>query len=525
MRTDSSNRLYKLKRIPPRGNAAGENDGRSDYNTGLQRAGRRTNRRSSCNSPTPAARSSTAFCAYRESVADVPQVVKYRTSTMQPSSIPQVLIKLYGQPDGDEQSSLLFAGDFFIRPDHPLHGGNNLFDPAIVQLIRESSFPIVNFEGTLNQQGNGGIPKEGPRLALHAGAPAVLSSAGFRAVTLANNHAMDYGAEGLADTIRVSTESGLQHVGAGRNLQGAMEPIRLCLPGDVRLQILSFCEREFGVSTGEAPGTAWLTSPQTENAIQRAKQESDVVIVCSHGGNEFMPLPSPQRRRQLQNLIDAGANLVIGHHPHVPQGWEPYKDSYIFYSLGDFYFDSLDGNRYDCRDWGFMVRVGIAEGRIKSLKILPYERVSDKIVPLGQRRNAATCLAFLEKISSILTAPNFEGYWQHLAMDRLSDYRPFLRQTRTQSRAPLREWARERLQMGRDMWRSWFPAKGDSPERHTTPFQQRALGTLNVIRCESHRWALETALAVLAGERKDLRTDEIRKELETMRPLYTYESA
>ena len=444
---------------------------------------------------------------------------------MQPGSTPQVLVKHYDQPDTDEQSSVLFAGDFYIRPDHFLRGGDDLFDPAIVQLIRQSSSSLVNFEGTLNQQGYPGILKEGPRLALHAGAPAVLSSAGFRAVTLANNHAMDYGAEGLADTIRVCTESGLQHVGAGKNLQGAMESLRLCLPGNLRLQILSFCEREFGVSTDETAGTAWLTSPQTENAIQRAKQESDVVIVCSHGGNEFTPLPSPQRRRQLRNLIDAGANLVIGHHPHVPQGWEQYRDSCIFYSLGDFYFDSLDGNRYKCRDWGFMVRVGLAERHIKSLKILPYERVSDKIVPLGQQKDARTCLAFVERISSILTAPNYEGYWQQLAIDRLSDYRPFLRQARAYSRASFREWASQRLRMGREMWRGWFPAKGDLPERHTTPFQQRALGTLNVIRCESHRWALETALAVLSGDCKDLRTDEIRKELETMRPFYTYESA
>ena len=444
---------------------------------------------------------------------------------MQPSSIPQVLIKQYGQPDSDEQSSVLFAGDFYISPDRALRHGEDLFDPAIVQLVRQSAFSIVNFEGTLNQQNYFGIPKEGPRLALHSGAPAVLSSAGFRAVTLANNHAMDYGAEGLADTIRVCTESGLQHVGAGRNLEAAMESLRLCLPGDVRVQILSFCEREFGVSTGETAGTAWLTSPRTENAIQRAKQDSDVVIVCSHGGNEFMPVPSPQRRRQLQNLIDAGANLVIGHHPHVPQGWEQYRDSYIFYSLGDFYFDSLDGNRYKCRDWGYMVRVGLAEGRISSLKILPYERVSDKIVPLGQRKNAATCLDFLERISSILAARNFEGYWQQLAVERLSDYRPFLRQARAYSRASFREWASQSLQRGRDLWRGWFPAKGGSTQRHTTPVQQQALGSLNVIRCESHRWVLETALAVLAGEGEDLRTDEIRKELETMRPLYTYESA
>jgi hypothetical protein len=291
----------------------------------------------------------------------------------------------------------------------------------------------------------------------------------------------------------------------------------------VRLQVLSFCEREFGVSVGNAPGTAWLTSPQAEDTVGQAKQEGDIVIVCTHGGNELMPLPSAQRRQQLRHLIDAGADLVIGHHPHVPQGWEQYAGRYIFYSLGDFYFDSTDGRRYEYRDWGFMVRVHLEERRIKTLEIVPYERVQDKVVALGSRRDAASHLSYLEQLSSILAGSEFEGYWQQLAVNRLSAYRPYLGVAPAYSRISLRGRLREVLRMGNDMWNLLLLTKSQQnplTDRLRSPFNRQALGTLNVIRCDSHRWAIETALAVLTGECEDLRSEKIKDELEVMGPIY-----
>ena len=394
----------------------------------------------------------------------------------------------------------------------------------MIELVQQSAFSVVNFEGTLTAGDNHGIRKEGPHLALNHRAPALLKSAGFCGITLANNHAMDYGVEALRRTLQVSADCGLQHVGAGVDSKHAMQPLKVCLPGNARLQILSLCEREFGVSTGHAAGTAWLTSPGAELAVGRAKQESDIVIVCAHGGNELMPLPSAQRRQRLQSLIDAGADLVIGHHPHVPQGWEQYAGRYIFYSLGDFYFDSTDGKRYAYRDWGFMVRVHLEERRIRTLEVVPYERVDDKVVPLGRQKDAASHLLHLEQLSSILAGPEFEGYWQQLAVDRLSVYRPFLRGLLGYSRISFRERLGETFRMVRDAWAVWRvtedPQVPFSTGHSSPPLGREALGTLNVVRCESHRWAIETALAVLAGECEDVRSQKIRDKLEAFGPFY-----
>lgn len=314
-----------------------------------------------------------------------------------------------GSPDHPKESALLFAGDFYLRGGHSLQDQGDLFDPVIMRLVQQSTVSIVNFEGTIPTGDSQAIHKEGPHLAIDQRGPALLKSVGFRGIALANNHAMDYGVEALRNTLHLCADCGLSHVGAGFNSAEARQPLKVLLPGNVRLQVLSFCEREFGVSVGNRPGTAYLISPEAEVTVGQAKQESDIVVVCAHGGNELMPLPSAQRRQQLRRLIDAGADLVIGHHPHVPQAWEQYLGRYIFYSLGDVYFDSTDGRRYGCRDWGFMVRVHLEERRIGTLEIVPYERVQDK------------------QLSSILAGSEFEGYWQQLAVNRLSAYRPFLR--------------------------------------------------------------------------------------------------
>ncbi len=444
---------------------------------------------------------------------------KFRPRHMDSPSAPRLLVNSSGQPNRIEGSTLLFAGDFFLRPDHIFQDRGDLFAPAIIEMVKQSTFSIVNFEGTLTARDSQKIAKEGPHLALGQGAPELLKSVGFDGVTLANNHAMDYGVEALRHTLRVCAECGLYCVGAGFDSGRAMQPLKVCLPGNVQLQVLSFCEREFGISVGNSAGTAWLTSPQAEDAVGQAKQAGDIVIVCAHGGNEFMPLPSAQRQQQLRYLIDAGADLVVGHHPHVPQGWELYAGRYIFYSLGDYYFDSIDGRRYEYRDWGFMVRVHIEDRRIKTLEIVPYERVDDKLMALGGRRNAASHLSYLEQLSSILAGSEFEGYWQQLAVNRLSAYRPFLRGILGCSGISFRGRIKEILRIYRDLLNLLHftkPPQNGLTDHPRSTVNRQALGTLNVIRCDSHRWAIETALAVLTGECEDLRSQKIKDELEAM---------
>lgn len=182
-----------------------------------------------------------------------------------------------GQHPGNHDASILFAADFWIRPEHSIHQPDGLFSPEILNLIQQSAFALVNFEGSVRPGGSAGIPKSGPHLSMHPCAPQILKSCGFHACTLANNHAMDYGADALREAMRLCNDCDLQYAGAGLNRQQAMRPLALSLPGATRLQILSVCEREFGTTDGNRPGTAWLTSPEAEDAVVQAKRESHVV--------------------------------------------------------------------------------------------------------------------------------------------------------------------------------------------------------------------------------------------------------
>src|ERR1700731_2592704 len=116
---------------------------------------------------------------------------------MDSPSAPRLFVNSSCQSNSTEQPTLLFAGDFYLRPDHSFRDRCDLFAPAISGLVQESTFSMVNFEGTVTAGECHAIRKEGPHLALDQRAPALLNSVGFQGITLANNHAMDYGVEAL----------------------------------------------------------------------------------------------------------------------------------------------------------------------------------------------------------------------------------------------------------------------------------------------------------------------------------------
>ncbi len=394
--------------------------------------------------------------------------------------------------------------------------------------MHESSLAVLNFEGPVPGPSSRPASKAGPHLAMDAHAACVANEMGFRAATLANNHSMDYGADGLKNTLELLGKHGVETVGAGLALDCATRPLRVTLPGNQRVQILSFCEREFGTSERGGAGAAWLHSPYAEDAVQKARGECDVVIVCAHGGNELMPLPSVQRRGQLRRLIEAGADVVIGHHPHVPQGWERWGDGTIFYSLGDFYFDAIAGRRASFKDWGYLVQVWIASGQVQEIEIVPFERVNDRIVPLGAARDAEAHLRYLERLAAMIQDDTLPAYWQTLAVDRmLREYTGNLTAIAPWKRtinSSLRMRVRETVHRLSEICALWKPRYTGGMRTAAAPLelQAKTLNILNLIRCESHNWVIETSLSLLAGETEDLRTEEIREELRRMAPFSGY---
>lgn len=160
---------------------------------------------------------------------------------------------------------------------------------------------------------------------------------------LANNHLFDYGTDGMKDTLKSLDDAGITHIGAGNNESQARQTASSDINGRNYMDSNNFKEYSTDVmpqANGSNPGYSVYDSDVAKCQIQDAKANgSDVVIVYFHFGNEYSRSPNPDQEKMAHEVIDYGADAVLGSHPHVTQGIEMYKGKPIFYSLGNFIFD------------------------------------------------------------------------------------------------------------------------------------------------------------------------------------------
>lgn len=167
-------------------------------------------------------------------------------------------------------------------------------------------------------------------------------------VALANNHVCDYGIGGMNDTIKYVSDAGMIPIGAGANEDDAHKPANVMVKGR-NITVLNymdsnnFAEYSYEVmpyANGSSPGYSAYDSQAAQKQINESRQNgSDFIVVFMHYGNEYSRSPNEDQIRISHELIDDGADVVIGSHPHVTQGIEMYNGKPIFYSLGNFMFD------------------------------------------------------------------------------------------------------------------------------------------------------------------------------------------
>ena len=154
---------------------------------------------------------------------------------------------------------------------------------------------------------------------------------------------MDYGIEGCKKTL----ESFNDCICVGAGYAEDAYSVKVIEKNNKKIGLLSLVQHEFGVVESLTDltsfGTAWINSYDIENIIREAKGKLDYLFVLPHAGVEHIDAPLPEWRRCYRKLIEWGADMIIASHPHCPQGWELYQGKYIFYSLGNFYFDELTG--------------------------------------------------------------------------------------------------------------------------------------------------------------------------------------
>jgi len=196
-----------------------------------------------------------------------------------------------------------------------------------------------------------------------------LELAGIDVVTLANNHFADQGQVGMLQTLDILTEKRIAYCGAGANNQEAQRAAYLNKNG-YKFAYLGYAYPNYNLAGTDRAGINTLDIEQMAEEVNGAKQQADFVIVTMHAGAEYVYIPNQQQTEFAQAAVENGADLVIGHHPHVVQTYQQYKNGHIFYSLGNLVFD---------QEWseptteGLVIEVTLLGPKIKSLEFLPVK--------------------------------------------------------------------------------------------------------------------------------------------------------
>jgi poly-gamma-glutamate capsule biosynthesis protein CapA/YwtB (metallophosphatase superfamily)/outer membrane protein assembly factor BamB len=245
------------------------------------------------------------------------------------------------QVDAPGAAILAFLGD--VSPGRSMEAQLTRYGPdypwaGIEPLLHGADLAVANLEGVLTTQGEP-LNKQ-YLIRAHPRRAQTLAEGGFDLVMLANNHALDYGPPGLNETLDTLNALGIASVGAGKSEEEARRPALFDLNG-VRVAVLGYAAARWNGSA-DVPLTdriAWADTAQVQADVRSVRAQADFVVVLLHAGTEYAAEPSRDQVAVAHAAVDAGADLVVGHHPHVTQTVERYGQGLIVYSLGDALFD------------------------------------------------------------------------------------------------------------------------------------------------------------------------------------------
>lgn len=251
-----------------------------------------------------------------------------------------------------------------------------LLGERIVRRFKQADYLIHNLEVPLTNRITS-IEKCGPCLAAKTSCIEGLKEINPYFYTLANNHILDQGVEGLNSTFHVLKEAGISFAGAGINSNEAAKPFFVELSG-VRLGIYCCCEHEFSVAGVDKPGANLFDPLYSLDQIYAAKEQCDYLIVLHHGGKEHYRYPSPQLQKVCRRMVDKGANLVVCQHSHCVGCKEEWENGTIVYGQGNFLFDRPVN---DCWNTGLIIQLNFSDDCSQpEINYIPLSKRAEKVV-------------------------------------------------------------------------------------------------------------------------------------------------
>ena len=325
-------------------------------------------------------------------------------------------------------------------------------------------YRIVNLECPVCTSDAQGIEKTGPCFKCDTTAVELLSFAGFNCTTLANNHFFDFGQQGVEETLATLRQSDIDIVGGGHNLKEASKTLYKEIKGKT-VAFINCAEHEFSIATEQSGGANPLNPVKQYQAIREACSSADYVVMIVHGGIEHYDHPSPRMQETYRFFIDAGADAVINHHQHHPNGYEVYHNKPIVYGLGNFCFD-LPRFRNNRWNKGYVAVITLGDDGV-GLQILPYVQCDTKPdVSFLKDQELESFLNIIDGLNKVITTSG--------ALQR--EYDEFLERTIGKNASLItpygKRWARALYE--KNLLPSYYPKK-------------KWIELLNNIECESHR--------------------------------------
>lgn len=238
-------------------------------------------------------------------------------------------------------------------------------------VLKKSDFVSGNLECPLTEEGVPSLKRGNLLFKARKSNSYALRAAGFNVLSLANNHIMDYNGEGLLNTVNALHTAGISTVGAGSDVTDAHKPLFM-KKNNINIGFISFSTfpPEGYFHFDDKPDVAFADNSRIGEEIRNARLNCDFLIVSFHWGKEFSYYADESQIQIAHTAIDSGADMVIGHHPHVLQGVEVYKGKPVFYSLGNFIFDSQIPKG---TDETIIAKIKLGKNKIESIELVPVK--------------------------------------------------------------------------------------------------------------------------------------------------------
>ena len=276
-----------------------------------------------------------------------------------------------------KETSLVFTGDIgFDRYMYEKWNDEELISQEILDFLHSADHVVANVEGPVaNAEQN--TTTSGVQQLLHTIDPAatkVLKNMHADIWNICNNHIMDAGEYGIECTLREAEKCDAKTIGAGMDIHQARKPVILDEAGGIGLFGVGYQRACRKADENKAGCYSWSDLDEIQKTIDDIKKQCRWCIVVAHAGEEFTPLPSPYTRERYHKYLEMGADIVVAHHPHVPMNYETVGDKIIFYSLGNFIFDTDYQRSQFNTDIGLLVKLNFTENEFS------YEPMGLKII-------------------------------------------------------------------------------------------------------------------------------------------------